>query len=102
MVEKGLGRRIIVQTLQLQGTYDRNRPMKSTTRQVEAKALKLPPRERARLAERLISSLDDQVDLDSDELWAEEAERRLEELRSGAVKSRSAENVFRKARSTLR
>lgn len=76
--------------------------MESQARQLEYKALKLPARESARLAERLISSLDDQTDPDADELWVEEAERRLEELRSGIVKSRPAESVFRKARSTLR
>ena len=72
--------------------------MASTTRQLESRVLRLPPRERARLAEPLLSSLDDQIDPDSEELWAQEAERRLEELRSGAVKSRPAERVFRKAR----
>jgi putative addiction module component (TIGR02574 family) len=76
--------------------------MASTARQLESKALRLPAGARARLAERLISSLDDQGDPDPEKLWAEEAERRLEELRSEAVKSRPAEGVFRKARSTLR
>lgn len=76
--------------------------MASTVRQLESKALRLPASARARLAERLISSLDDQVDPDAEKLWAEEAERRLDELRSGAVKSRPAGGVFRKARSALR
>jgi hypothetical protein len=76
--------------------------MASTTRKLEAKALRLPTGGRARLAERLISSLDDQVDPDGEKLWAEEAERRLEELRSRTVKSRPAVGVFRKARSALR
>ncbi len=76
--------------------------MKTGARQVESKALKLPPRERARIAERLIASLDDQTDPDVERLWIEEAERRLAELRSGTVKSRSAEAVFRKVRSKLR
>ncbi len=76
--------------------------MGSPARQLESKVLKLPARERARLAERLISSLDDQTDPDAEKLWGEEAERRLEELRSGTVKSRSAETVFRRARSALR
>jgi putative addiction module component (TIGR02574 family) len=71
-------------------------------RQLESKALKLPTRERARLAERLILSLDEETDPDAEKFWAEEAERRLEELRSGSVKSRPAESVFRKARPTLR
>jgi putative addiction module component (TIGR02574 family) len=76
--------------------------MGSPARQLESKALKLPVRERARLAERLLSSLDDQTDPDAEKLWVEEAERRLEELRSGTVTSRPAESVFRKARSRLR
>jgi putative addiction module component (TIGR02574 family) len=69
---------------------------------LEAKALKLPPEQRARLAERLISSLDHQADADSEELWAQEAERRLDELDSGAVDAIPAERVVEKARSALR
>jgi len=69
---------------------------------LEAKALKLPPEERARLAERLISSLDPEADADSEALWIQEAERRLEELKSGAVDAVSAERVIEKARSSLR
>jgi putative addiction module component (TIGR02574 family) len=69
---------------------------------LEAKALKLPPEERARLAERLISSLDRQADADSEELWIREAERRLEELESGGVTAIPAARVVEKARSSLR
>jgi putative addiction module component (TIGR02574 family) len=76
--------------------------MASPARQIESKALKLPPRERARLAERLISSLDDEVDPDAKAAWAREAERRLDELRTGKVKGRSAASVFRKVRATVR
>lgn len=76
--------------------------MASPARQIESKALKLSPRERARLAERLISSLDDEVDPDAEAAWAREAERRLDELRTGKVKGRSAASVFRKARAAVR
>ena len=76
--------------------------MASPARQIESKALKLPPRDRARLAERLISSLDDEVDPDAEAAWEREAERRLGELRTGKVKGRNAANVFRKARAALR
>lgn len=69
---------------------------------LETKALELPPEERARLAERLISSLDHETDPDSEELWSREAERRLAELESGAVDAISAERVIEKARSSLR
>ena len=76
--------------------------MASPARQLESKVLKLSVRERARLAERLLSSLDDQTDADAEKLWVEEAERRLDELRSGTVRSKPAGSVFRKARSAVR
>jgi putative addiction module component (TIGR02574 family) len=69
---------------------------------LEAKALQLPPEQRAQLAERLISSLDQSVDPDSEELWIREAERRLEELESGGVEPVPAERVIESARSSLR
>jgi putative addiction module component (TIGR02574 family) len=69
---------------------------------LEAKALKLPPEKRARLAERLISSLDHEIDADSEHLWVQEAERRLDELESGAVDAIAAERVIEKARSSVR
>jgi len=71
-------------------------------REVESKALKLSSRERARLAQRLISSLDQEVDVDADELWLHEAERRLAEIKSGKVAGIPADKVIRKARSLLR
>ena len=73
-----------------------------SARQLEAKVLKLPPRERARLAERLISSLDDEVDADAEAAWVREGERRLDELNSGRSKGRAAAGVFRRACATLR
>jgi putative addiction module component (TIGR02574 family) len=76
--------------------------MANAARQIESKALKLSPRERARLAERLILSLDDEVEADAERAWDIEGERRLEELRTGAVKGKSAASVFRKARAALR
>jgi hypothetical protein len=44
----------------------RSSPVASPARQIESKALKLPARERARLAERLVSSLDDEVVAETD------------------------------------
>lgn len=76
--------------------------MASPARELESKALKLSRRERARLAQRLISSLDQEVDADAAKLWLEEAERRLGELKSGEVAGIPAEKVMKKARSTLR
>ncbi len=50
--------------------------MANPARELESKALKASRRERASLAQRLISSLDQEVDADADKLWLEEAERR--------------------------
>jgi putative addiction module component (TIGR02574 family) len=57
---------------------------------------------RARLAQRLISSLEREGDADAEKLWRQEAERRLGENRSGKVAGIPAEKVIRKARSSLR
>ena len=76
--------------------------MASPSDELESKALKLSRRGRARLAQRLISSLDQKVDADAEELWLEEAERRLGELKSGKIAGIPAEKVIKKARSTLR
>jgi putative addiction module component (TIGR02574 family) len=73
-----------------------------TTRQIVAAALKLPSKKRAELASQLIRSLDKEEEQLSREewerLWAEEAERRLKELRQGKAKEIPAEEVFARAR----
>jgi putative addiction module component (TIGR02574 family) len=76
--------------------------MASPARELESKALKLSRRERARLAQRLISSLDQKADADAEKLWLEEAERRLGELKSGEVAGIPAQKVMKRVRSALR
>ena len=71
-----------------------------TVHDVEAEALKLPSHERARLAEVLIASLDEEDEVA--EAWADEAERRYEELRSGKVQGIPADEVFAKIRARRR
>lgn len=70
--------------------------------QVESQALRLSRRERARLAQRLIRSLDRKTDADAERLWLTEAERRLAEVKSGKVTAIPADKVIKKARSALR
>jgi hypothetical protein len=72
-----------------------------TIEQVETEALKLEPEARAKLAEKLLRSLDDLSDDDVEQLWAEEASRRDAEIDSGEASLRDAEDVFREARSRL-
>jgi putative addiction module component (TIGR02574 family) len=76
--------------------------MANPARDLEGKALKFSRRDRARLAQCLIFSLDQQGDADAEKLWLEEAERRLGELKSGKVVGISAAKVIKKARSRLR
>ena len=71
-------------------------------REIELEALQLPPKERARLAQRLLASLDPESDRDAEQAWLEEAESRLAELETGKVAGIPAQQVFEKARSTLR
>ncbi|MBA4158479.1 MAG: addiction module protein [Gemmatimonadetes bacterium] len=71
-----------------------------SVQEIEAEALRLPSHERARLAEVLIASLDAEDEIT--QAWADEAERRYEELRTGAVEAVSAEEVFARIRSRLR
>ena len=65
------------------------------------KALALPDKERADLAGNLIDSLDDTVDEDAEAAWQAEIVRRLEEVRSGKVKTTSWHDVRRKGRALL-
>ena len=60
--------------------------------QLESLLLQLPEHDRARLAERLIESLDSEGDIE--EAWYDEAERRLAQLESGQVRAVPADEVF--------
>lgn len=68
---------------------------------LEQAALGLEPRARARLAGRLLESLDDLTPEENARLWAEEAERRAMALDAGTVRSRPAEEVFRDAKARI-
>ena len=50
---------------------------------LEAEALKLTPGERAALAQRLLASLDEDAEID--DAWADEVERRIAYVESGAI-----------------
>ena len=68
--------------------------MTASAEQILNQALGLPPSERARLAERLFSSLDiSQQELDR--LWAEEADSRIDAYERGEVKAIPANKVFK-------
>jgi putative addiction module component (TIGR02574 family) len=75
--------------------------MAEPIRKLEAEALKLSNQERAELARVLLLSLDEVEDEADEAAWAEEAERRYRELRSGAVEAIPSDQVLAEARARL-
>jgi len=63
-----------------------------TTDQIEQELLKLPMADRARLAERLIASLDEDAEVEA--AWLAEVRRRDEELQSGVVQGIPVEDAL--------
>jgi putative addiction module component (TIGR02574 family) len=70
-----------------------------TTAHLEAEILKLPRSVRARLAERLLSSLDE--DNEIEQAWAEEADRRYQAYLKGEERARPVEDVMASIRKEL-
>ena len=67
---------------------------------VEAQALKLSPEERAQLADRLITSLFEDYEIEG--AWAVEVERRIEEIESGRAKLIPAADSIARARAAIK
>jgi putative addiction module component (TIGR02574 family) len=67
---------------------------------VEKDALRLSAEDRARLAVRLLSSLEETAESpeEIEKLWIAEAERRFQELRDGVVQGIPARDVFAQLR----
>jgi putative addiction module component (TIGR02574 family) len=63
--------------------------------QILIEALTLAPKNRVSLVEKILESLD-QPDKAIDELWAKEAESRIDAYETGNMKAVSAEHVFSK------
>jgi putative addiction module component (TIGR02574 family) len=68
--------------------------------EIENNALRLPPEDRARLAVRLLASLEETAESaeEIERLWIVEAERRFQELRGGVVQGIPARQVFAELR----
>jgi len=68
--------------------------------EIEKDALQLPAEDRARLAVRLLSSLEETTESpeEIEKLWIAEAERRFQELRDGVVEGIPAREVFTELR----
>jgi putative addiction module component (TIGR02574 family) len=68
---------------------------------LEATVLQLDPKDRARLATKLLQSLEEFSDEELAQVWAEEAQRRDAELDADPDAGIPAEQAFREARSRL-
>lgn len=69
----------------------------TATENVFKEALTLKPSEKAQLIDKLISTLD-KSDREIDELWAKEAEDRIDAYDQGKIKAISLERVLQKYR----
>jgi len=75
--------------------------MSSNLEELETKVLNLSIEGRARLAEKLLLSLDAPSEEENLRLWVLEAEKRIKELRQGTAKEIPARDAFRRARSAI-
>jgi putative addiction module component (TIGR02574 family) len=75
--------------------------MKISVEMITDAALSLSSDARALLADRLSESLDPLVNIEVGAAWAEEALKRLNEIRSGQVKTIPAEQVLARVRSLI-
>ena len=76
--------------------------MSTLVEELSARAKTLSAEDRARLAEELLESLDQEPESEVEAAWDREIERRVAEVESGAVKLVSAEDVHAEARRLIR
>jgi hypothetical protein len=69
---------------------------------LEKQARALTPREKAALARMLIEELDSSVDVDAEQLWVAEAQRRYDAYRRGELEAVDGDEAISRARSRLR
>lgn len=69
---------------------------------IEKEILHLPIEDRARLAEKLLSSLDTLSETEVEKLWFVEAQRRAEEIDNGIVQLVTSEEAERRIQSILK
>ena len=68
--------------------------MTTLVEELSQRARTLSSEDRARLADELLASLDDESDPEAEALWEKEIGRRVAEIRSGTAKLVPADEVF--------
>jgi len=76
--------------------------MEITAEQIIEGALALPADARASLADRLVESLDPAEESRIHGLWSAEAQRRLDDVRSGRVKTIPGEEAMARVRAAIK
>ncbi len=74
--------------------------MDTDLERLEAQALQLPVEARAALAQRLLASLEQDVEIE--EAWAAEVERRIAEVESGVVELIPIDDALSQVRAALK
>jgi putative addiction module component (TIGR02574 family) len=69
-----------------------------TIEQLTHDALTLPEKERSRLVHALLQSLEPSTDSGAEAAWDAEVSRRVESVRQGTARGRSADHVFQDIR----
>ena len=65
-----------------------------TVEQITREALQLPERSRAEIVQQLLRSFEEEPEEGVEAAWAEEAERRFQELKGGKVPSAPVDQMF--------
>ena len=76
--------------------------MTAATTKLADQLLSLPCEDRIYLVDKLLKSLNAPSKEEVDKAWAEESERRIDELESGKVQTIPGEEVFREIRKRLK
>jgi len=76
--------------------------MTAATTKLADKLLSLPCEDRIYLVDELLKSLNAPSKEEVDKAWAEESERRIDEIESGNVQTIPGEQVFREIRKRLK
>ena len=71
--------------------------MPMTMQKIESEALSLDMHSRASLVGKLLLSLDEPTMSEVEQLWLDEAERRLDDYRAGKVQGLQGSDVFKRA-----
>jgi putative addiction module component (TIGR02574 family) len=72
------------------------------SRAIEKEALELPVEKRAKLAQRLLESLENLSEAEADKLWLHEAARRASEIDEGKVHLVKSEELERRIRARIK